>query len=256
MTTDRPMASADRRDGVAAGVLFLVTEVAAVAGVLLYRPVLGSADYVLGAGADGRVLLGALCEVVLVLAVAGTGFMLFPVIRRQHEGLALGYVCVRLLEAAFILLGLVSLLAVVTLRRDVSAAHGEGAASYAAAARALVAVHDWTFLLGPNLILGVNTLLLAALVHRSGAVPRAITLLGMVGGPLITASAVAVQFGLYGQLSTAGKLAALPVFAWEVSFAVWLLARGFRGTAPAAVLPRPAQTHLRPGPRATAGLTD
>ncbi|MGV9266425.1 DUF4386 domain-containing protein [Kitasatospora sp. NPDC003701] len=224
--------NADRRNGMAAGVLFLVTEVAAVAGVALYRPVLDGTDYVLGAGADGRVLLGALCEVVLALAVAGTGVMLFPVLRRRHEGIALGYVCARLLEAVVIVLGLVAVLAVVTLRRDAAAAPSDaGASSYAVAARALVAVHDWTFLLGPNLILGVNTLLLALLLHRAGVVPRTITALGLVGGPLICASAVAVWFGLYGQLSGPGAAAALPVFAWELSLAGWLLLRGFRGAA-------------------------
>ncbi|MFF1902356.1 DUF4386 domain-containing protein [Kitasatospora sp. NPDC058218] len=223
--------NADRRNGIAAGVLFLVTEVAAIAGVALYGPVLDGADYVLGAGADNRVLLGALCEVVLALAVVGTGVTLFPMLRRQHEGIALGYVCARVLEAVVIVLGLVAVLAVVTLRRD--AAPSDAGAS-ATVARALVAVHDWTFLLGPNLILGVNTLLLALLLHRARVVPRAITALGLVGGPLICASAVAVWFGVYGQLSGPGAAAALPVFVWELSLAGWLLLRGSRGTDAAA----------------------
>ncbi|MEU1424237.1 DUF4386 domain-containing protein [Kitasatospora sp. NPDC005751] len=232
----------DRRKGIAAGVLFLVTEVAAVAGLTLYRPLLDGTDYVLGAGADNRVLLGALCEVVLALAVVGTGVTLFPVLRRRHEGLALGYVCVRLLEAVVIVLGLVSVLAVVTLRREAPAASDAGASSFAAAsdagassfavaAKALIAVHDWTFLLGPNLILGVNTLMLAVLLHRTGAVPRVITVLGLVGGPLICASAVAVLFGRYAQLSGPGTAAAVPVFAWELSLAGWLVLRGFRGAS-------------------------
>ncbi|MEU9129329.1 DUF4386 domain-containing protein [Kitasatospora sp. NPDC048540] len=233
MNTDRQTdRRTDRRNSVAAGVLFLITEVTAMAGLALYRPLLSGSDYVLGAGADGRVLLGALCEVALALAVVGTGVMLFPILRRQHEGIALGYVCVRLLEAVVIVLGLVSLLAVVTLHRD-AAAHGTDAQPLAAAARALVAVHDWTFLLGPNLVLGVNTLLLAALLHRSRVIPRAITVLGLIGGPLICASAVAVLFGLYGQLSGPGTAAALPVFAWEVSLALWLIIRGFRTPATA-----------------------
>ncbi|MFI8082918.1 DUF4386 domain-containing protein [Kitasatospora sp. NPDC086009] len=221
----------DRRKGIAAGVLFLVTEVAAVAGLTLYRPLLDGTDYVLGAGADNRVLLGALCEVVLALAVVGTGVTLFPVLRRRHEGLALGYVCVRLLEAVVIVLGLVSVLAVVTLRREAPAASDAGASSFAVAAKALIAVHDWTFLLGPNLILGVNTLMLAVLLHRTGAVPRVITMLGLVGGPLICASAVAVLFGRYAQLSGPGTAAAVPVFAWELSLAGWLVLRGFRGAS-------------------------
>ncbi|MEU3313100.1 DUF4386 domain-containing protein [Streptomyces sp. NPDC006662] len=207
-----------RRTAVTAGVLFLVTEVAAIAGAVLYRPLLGGA----GAGADGRAVLGALCELVLVAAVAGTGVTLFPVVRRWGETAALGYLCARVMEAVLILLGIVAVLALVTLRREPG---GPGAA---AADTVLVAVHDWTFLLGPNLALGLNTALLAGLMYRSRLVPRPIAVLGLAGGPLICASAVAVMSGLYAQLSLPGSLAALPVFAWEVSLAVWLVARGFR----------------------------
>lgn len=68
-----------------------------------------------------------------------------------------------------------------------------------------MAVHDWTFLLGPNIALGMNTVLLASLAYRARLVPRPLALLGLVGGPLICASAVAVMFGLYAQLSVPGS---------------------------------------------------
>ncbi|MEV7445381.1 DUF4386 domain-containing protein [Streptomyces sp. NPDC091204] len=210
----------DRRTAVAAGSLFLLTEVAAIAGAVLYRPLLGAADGRLAQGADTQALLGVLCEVVLVVAVAGTGAALFPVLRRHGEGLALGYAFGRLLEAAVIALGIVAVLALVTLRRDAGASAGADAA--------LAAVHDWTFLLGPNIALGLNTLVLAYLAYRARLVPRFIAVLGLIGGPLICLSAVAVMFGAYAQLSAAGSAAALPVFAWELGFAGWLIAKGFR----------------------------
>ncbi|MEU7293938.1 DUF4386 domain-containing protein [Streptomyces exfoliatus] len=217
--------SPDRRTAVAAGSLFLLTEAAAIAGAVLYRPLLGGADGRLAQGADTRALLGALCEVVLVVAVAGTGAALFPVLRRHGEGLALGYAFGRLLEAAVIALGIVAVLALVTLRRDAGAADADAA---------LVAMHDWTFLLGPNIALGLNTVLLAYLAYRARLVPRFIAVLGLIGGPLICASAVAVMFGAYAQLSAAGAAAALPVFAWELGLAGWLIVRGFGpGSAPA-----------------------
>ncbi|MFF3672688.1 DUF4386 domain-containing protein [Streptomyces sp. NPDC002120] len=208
-----------RRTAVAAGSLFLLTEVAAIAGAVLYRPLLGAADGRLAQGADTQALLGVLCEVVLVVAVAGTGAALFPVLRRHGEGLALGYAFGRLLEAAVIALGIVAVLALVTLRRD----PGESAGADAA----LAAVHDWTFLLGPNIALGLNTVVLAYLAYRARLVPRFIAVLGLIGGPLICLSAVAVMFGAYAQLSAAGSVAALPVFAWELGFAGWLIAKGF-----------------------------
>ncbi|MFD0272904.1 DUF4386 domain-containing protein [Kitasatospora sp. NPDC127111] len=226
-----------RRLATAAGVCFLVTHVASIGGLVLYGPVLSDPDFVVGPGPDGRVLLGALFEVVLALAVVGTAIALFPVVRRYGEGAAIGYLGLRTLEAAVISVGVVSLLAVVTLRR--SAAAGTDAATLRTVGRALVAVHDWTFLLGPNFVLGANTVLVAHLMYRSGLVPRSIAVLGLVGGPLIFASAVAVLFGCYGQLSGWGSLAAVPVFAWELAVALRMILRGFRAPAPIPPAPIP-----------------
>ncbi len=216
-----------RRTAVVAGGLFLVTEAAAMAALALYGPALDSAAYVTGPGADTRVFLGALCEVVLAMAVAGTGVTLFPVLKRQNEGMALGYVCARLLEAAVIAVGIIGVLSVVSLRQDAGETPGAAAPFVGTVATAMGAVHDWAFLLGPNLFLGANTLLLAHLMYRSGLVPRPLAVLGLVGGALICASGAAVLLGLYEQLSVWGSVAAVPVFAWEVTFAVRLMARGF-----------------------------
>ena len=192
----------------------------------------------LGSGPNTSVLVGGLLEVLTVIAVAGTGVALYPVVKRQNEGAALGYALGRLLEAAVISVGLVSVLSIVTLRRGAAAAAGTDDGALVVAQEALVAVHDWTFLLGPNFALGVNTLLLAWLMHRSGLVPRWIAVLGLAGGGLIFASATAVLFGLYDQISVLGTIAALPVFAWEVSLAVYLIAKGFR---PSPLLAEPPQ---------------
>ncbi|MFJ8469417.1 DUF4386 domain-containing protein [Streptomyces swartbergensis] len=212
---------------------FLVTEVTAIGGLTLYGPVLQDADYVVGPGADTRVFLGALFELVLAAAVVGTGVVLFPVLKKHNEGAALGYVCARLLEAAVIIVGIISVLSVVKLRTEFEGAADSDAASLVTAGKTLVAIHDWTFLMGPNFVLGANSLVLAWLMYRAGLVPQFIAVLGLVGGALICASATGVMFGLYEQVSVAGSVAAIPVFAWEVSLAVWLIAKGFE---PAALL--------------------
>ncbi|MGC5022669.1 DUF4386 domain-containing protein [Micromonospora sp. DT47] len=217
--------TATRKTALVAGVLFLITEVSAIAGLALYQPALTDPNYVGGAGADARVLLGALSELILVMSVIGTAVTLYPVIRRQNEGIALAHVAGRLLEAAIITVGIVSVLALVTLQQD-GAAAGTDDGAIVAAGQVLVAVHDWTFLLGPSVVLGMNSLLLAYLVYRSQLVPRFIALLGLVGGPLVSTSAVAVLFGLYSP--TSHTVSALPVFAWEVSFAVYLIVKGFK----------------------------
>jgi Domain of unknown function (DUF4386) len=214
------------RTATVAGVLFLITEVSAIAGLALYQPALTDPNYVGGAGADTRVLLGAFSELILVMAVIGTAVTLYPVIKRQNEGVALAHVAGRLLEAAVITVGMVSVLSVVTLRRDGARGAGTDDGSLVAVGQSLVAIHDWTFLLGPSFILGMNSLLLAYLMHRSHLVPRLITGLGLIGGPLVTTSAVAVMFGLYSPAAHA--ISALPVFAWEVSLAAYLIVKGFK----------------------------
>ncbi|MFI6037948.1 DUF4386 domain-containing protein [Streptomyces sp. NPDC051315] len=216
-----------RKTAVVAGVFFLLTEVSAIGGLALYGPALDGAEYVVGSGADTRVFLGALFEIVLVTAVIGTAVTLYPIIKRQNEGAALGYVCARLLEAAVIVVGIVSVLSVVTLSRDFARTPGADTGSLVTAGETLVAIHDWTFLFGPNFILGANSLVLAGLMYRSGLVPRFIAVLGLVGGSLICASATAVMFGLYEQVSLVGSVMAIPVFAWEVTLAVRLITKGF-----------------------------
>ena len=220
-----------RRTAVAAGVFFLITEVAAIAARVLRTPAVQDTDYVLGAGADSSIFLATLFEVILVFAIVGTAATLYPVVKKQSESIALGYVLVRLLEAVAIVVGIVSVLAIVSLRQA-----GAGTADTAALLpvnEALVAIHDWTFLVGPGWFLGMNSLLLAYLMYRSGLVPRFIAMLGMIGGPLIFVSGIAVMYGAYGQTSTVGLVAALPVFAWEVSFALWLIFKGFKTPTPA-----------------------
>ena len=220
-----------RRTAVIAGVLYFVTHVTSIGALALYGPVLDNSGYVIGSGTDTRVLLGAFLEVILALAIVGTAVTLFPVVRRQNEGVALGYVGLRTLETAVITVGIVSLLAIVTLRQHVAGDPGTDTAGLITFGRGMVAVHDWTFLLGPNFVLGTNTVLMAYLMYRSGLVPRFIGVLGLVGGPLIFASATAELFGLYEQVSVWGAVTAIPVFAWEICLATYLVVKGFRPAA-------------------------
>jgi hypothetical protein len=146
---------------------------------LLYDPVLNDPDYIVGAGADNRVFLGAFLELLLIIANIGTAVALFPILKRQNESVALGYVTARVVECAFIAVGILSVLSVVTLRQE---AAGADAGSLVAVGKSLVAIKDWTFLLGPGFVVGVgNGLLLGYLMYRSGLVPRPMAVLGLVG---------------------------------------------------------------------------
>jgi Domain of unknown function (DUF4386) len=208
------------------GVLFGLTFVTAIGGLLLYDPVLNDADYILSDGADTRVQLGALCEIFLVIANIGTAVVLWPIAKRQSETLALSFFASRMVESVIIAVGLISLLSVVTLREEF-AGGGADAGSLTVAGESLVAIHDWTFLLGPAFCVGVNGLLLGYLFYRSGLVPRQIAMLGLIGGPMIFASAIAVLFGAYEQ-DGLHFLFALPEIAFEASITVYCIWKGFR----------------------------
>ena len=214
-----------RRTAFVAGALYLVTIATSVPALGLYAPVLNHAGYVVSAGADTRILLGGLLEVIMAVAAIGTAVVLFPVLRRQNEAVALGFVTARIVEAGVIIVGVVSLLSVVTLRQDLGA--GGDHTSLLVTAKALVAIHDWTFLLGPGVVPAVNALCLGYLLHRSRLVPRAIPTLGLIGAPLLIASAVAVMFGAYGQVSAMSAVATVPIALWEAWLGVWLVTKGF-----------------------------
>ena len=228
-----------RRTAFLAGLLFIITFVTSIPAVLLYRSMVNHASYIVGPGADTRIALGALLEMILIIANVGTAVVLFPILKRQNEDLALGYVGARLMESAFIAIGIVSLLAVVTLRKDVGGPGG--AASLVAVGRSLVAVRNWTFVLGPGWVVGVgNGLLLGYLMFRSGLVPRGLAMLGLIGGPLIIASGTAVLFGAIARGSKAQGIATIPEFLWELSLGIYLMVKGFKPSPITAGLTSPA----------------
>jgi Domain of unknown function (DUF4386) len=121
--------------------LFLITFITSIpAFFVFYAPVLGGPRYIVGAGADTSVLLGAFLELILIIANIGTAVVLYPLVKRVNEILALGYVTARVVECAFIAVGIFSLLSVVTLRQEVAA--GAEAGSLVAVGQSLVALHE------------------------------------------------------------------------------------------------------------------
>ena len=226
----------DRKTSLTVGILFIITIVASIPALLLYDPVLNDANYVLGAGADTRIRLGAFLEVATVIANIGTAVALFSVARRQHEGFAIGYVASRVVESTLIVVGLISLLSVMTLQQDGA---GADAGSLVIAGQSLVALHDWTFLLGPGFCAPIgNGLILGYLMYSSGLMPRRLAQLGLIGGTVGVASASATLLGIYDQVSVWAFIAIIPEFAWEASVGIWLTVKGF--SASSRVLATPA----------------
>jgi hypothetical protein len=212
----------------AAGWWFLATFVFSIPALAFYAPVTHHADYVLGGGHDAAVRWGAMFEILLAVANIATAVVLFPVLKRWSESVALGYVASRILESTVIVIGLISLLSVVTLRSNVTGATGAAGESAMQVARALVAVHRWTFLLGPAFCAGIgNGILLGSLMYRSGLMPRRLAMIGLVGGPLAFVSASGVVFGAFSQTSSVGSLLTAPEAIWELTFGLWMVIKGF-----------------------------
>jgi len=210
-----------RKTALAAGVLYLLTFVS-IPTLVRYGPVLSDPNYIVGPGPDTPVIIGAILEVIVALAGVGTAVVLYPVVKRQNEAAALGFVGSRTLEGAAIVAGVVSLLSLVTLRQA-----GAGAGALATG-QALAASYNWFFLLGQSLMPVVNALLLGSLLYRSRLVPRILPLVGLIGAPILLASDIAVLFGLWDRISAPSGLLALPIALWEFSLGVYLIVKGFK----------------------------
>ena len=208
------------------GVLFLITYITSIPALWLFQPLLDDpGGYVTGGGSDTRILLGAFLELLLIIANIGTAVVLYPILRRQNEILALGYVTARIVESVFIAIGLFAVLGVVTLQQEAAGAAPE-------LAHSLAAIKDWTFLLGPGFVVGVgNGLILGYLMYRSGLVPRPLAALGLIGGPLLCASGVAVMFDVLQYAGTGQGIATIPEFFWELLLGIYLTVKGFNASA-------------------------
>jgi hypothetical protein len=205
-----------------------ITFVTSIPALLLYHPILHDHSYILGPGHDARIEIAAFLEVLQMIAGIGVAIVMFPILKRQNERMALGYVASRTVESSMICVGLISLLAILTLRGDLAASVGANGESLQIAGRTLVAIKDWTFLIGPGFCVGINDILLGYLMYSSGLMPPRLAMLGIIGGPLIFASSTLVLFGAYDQTSGVAGVLTIPVFVFEASFAIYLIVRGFR----------------------------
>jgi len=223
--------SLDQKRARVFGVLYLITFVTSIPALLLYEPALRHpVAFVAGAGNVNKIYFGALLELLLIIANIGTAVVIVPIMRRQFEGLSIGYVTARIFECTFILVGIVAMLGIATLQQQTAGA-AEGTVAYT-----LAALKDWTFLLGPGWVVGLgNGLILGYMMYRTQLVPRPWTWLGLVGGPLIIISGTAVMFAgdhPSNTLHSLQSIATVPEFLWELFLGIYCTIWGFRRGAP------------------------
>jgi hypothetical protein len=223
--------SLDQKRARVFGVFYLLTFVTSIVALVLYQTVLRHpVSYIAGGEHDTQVLFAAFLELLLIITNIGTAVVIFPIVRRQNEELALGYVTARLFECTFILVGILAMLGIITLTQQVAGAN-EGTVAYT-----LAGIKDWTFLLGPGWVVGWgNGLILGYLMYRSELVPRGACWLGLIGGPLLSATGTAILFTGNDPSDTLRSLqgiATIPEFLWELFLGVYCTFKGFRPSSP------------------------
>jgi Domain of unknown function (DUF4386) len=215
------------------GWLFIATFVTSIGAKILFVNGLGGSfselRFIPGALSETSVYLGAILEFGVIVANIATAVVIYPLVKRQSEGVALGYVTARIMESAFILVGLMSIISIVSVTQSLAGATGAEAAALAAQGNSLAATYDWAFLFGPGLVVGFgNGLMLGYLMYRSGLVPRRMAMLGLIGGPMLIVSFGLILFGVYENGSAPAFLMALPEIAWEASLGIYAAWKGFR----------------------------
>jgi hypothetical protein len=216
--------SPDRKISLSFGALYLITFITSIPALWLFQPVLDDPQgYIAGTGADNRIYLGVLLELILIIANIGTAVVLIPLLKRQNEILTFSYVAARIMECVFILVGIIAVLAIVSLRQDSPDA--------GALAESLAAIKDWTFKLGPGFVVGIgNGFILGYLMLRSGLMPRGLALLGVIGGPLQSLAGIGVLFDLYDAGGPVQGILTIPEIIWELSLGIYPLIWGFKSS--------------------------
>jgi hypothetical protein len=212
-----------RKHSLAAGLLYLITFVS-IPTLALYTHV-HELNYITGAGPDNPIIIGGILEIIVALAGIGTAIALYPVVKRQNQSIALGFVGSRTLEASTMFAGVACLFSMVTLRQA-----GVGAGG-AIIGQTLVAMYD-RFFMGQNLMPVVNALLLGTLMYKSRLVPRFLPILGFIGAPLLLAATIIGLFSDGMKASGVLTLSFLPIAAWELLLGLWLTFKGFNKSAP------------------------
>lgn len=218
----------DKTNATITGIFFIVAAISSIIGLKLYDPILVDENFIISASQNfNKIIFGAINELILCISATGTGLMMYPYLKRYHESLGLGYLSFRMLEVVFIMMGIVAVLAVLSVSQYFMN-HEIDKATATSIGLALIAFHDWTFMLGPNFMLAINTFIYSYVFFQTGLVPKKLAILGLMAACLIMVAALLEMFNIIEQISTWGVVLALPIAVYEMSLAVWLIRKGFR----------------------------
>ncbi len=227
-----------RKTGIIVGVLFIIATVASILGKVSLGSILDAPNYLISISAHGnQVILAALFFLIAAIAAVTISFMLFPILRRYVESLALGYVVLRIFENVFYVVGTLGLLLMLTVSQGYVAGAVD-ASYYQVLGILLLALKDWAGLIGTLFFAGLGSMTLNYVLYKSKLVPRWLSLWGFIGAALI------VLLGLFGilgfgmGLNSPFALIAIPIAVQEMVFAVWLIFKGFNPSVIASKFPK------------------
>lgn len=221
--------SFNKLDAKLTGWFFIAAAVSSIIGLKLYDPILNDSNFLLSAGNNySQIVFGAVNELILCVTATGTGIMLFPLLKRYNERMALGYLSFRLLEVVFIMIGTVSVLTALAISEQYTNGVIRDKENAQNLMLTFIELHKWTFMLGPNFMLAINTFLYSYVFIESDVVPKNLARLGIIASFLVMLAALLEMFGVIQQISIWGILLALPIALYEMTLAVWLLIRGIK----------------------------
>jgi len=221
--------NSNRKTAIIVGVLFITATVAYSLGVIYLDPILGGSDYLTKASEnENQVIIGALLVLIDAVAVAGIAIVIYPILKKHNETLALGYVGARIVESVFFIVNVIFILTLLTLSQEFVKAGAPDASYYQTLGTLLLAAGDWAFLLGFGLAFTLSALILNFLLYQSKLIPRWLSGWGFVGAVLIFAYYL-LQFFSINQV----EILFLPIAVQEMVFAVWLIIKGFNSSATA-----------------------
>ena len=225
------------------GVLFIIATVAPISTIFFIGFLGGEVagepipDYLVNVSANERqVIIGMLIELIWALAVVGIPVMLFPILKKHNEALALGFFSLRFIEAISTIVGSIGLLTLLTLSQEFVEAGAPGASHFQSVGTVLLAIRDWAFLIGSGLIWSLSALILNYLLYQSKLVPRWLSVWGLVGATLSFTNYLPQFLGI-----DSIEILFLPIAVQEMVFAVWLIVKGFKLSA---IAPESAKTDI------------
>ena len=217
----------NRRTARIVGVLFITATVASSLSFAIFDPILNAPDIIVTVYANiTQVIIGVLLLLIDCAAVVAIPVMLVPIFKKHNEALALGYVGARIIESVILIVGTIFLLSLLTLSQKYVQVAAPDASYFQTLGTLLLAVYEWTLLVGIMIVFSLTALILNYLLYQSELIPRWLSVWGLIGATLLLAVGLLEIFGF-----NLTEILSIPIALQEMVFAAWLIIKGFNSSA-------------------------